>query len=168
MANTHVEVYNAAMAMFTANATVTPEQMTKTLGPVSMAMAPASKHAWALKRLGFDIQANKNGREVVSYTMLAAPASAPTGKPVKAAKPAKAPKPQKIAKSPTKAPKPTSPVAVAAAKSSPTKPRKFGPANKTGRSEIIGEETPSNEFENVSELNTEAEDLNSIITSLRA
>lgn len=170
MANTHVEVYNAAMALFTANATVTPDQLVKALGPVSMAMAPASKHAWALKKLGFDIQANKNGREVVSYTMLTAPSVAPVGKPVKAPKPAKAPKPQKAAKAPNKAPKPATPVAVAAAKSSPTKARKFGPADKTGRSEIIGTDTSvaANEFENVNELNTEAEDLNSIISSLRA
>ena len=172
MANTHVEVYNAAMALFTANATVTPDQLVKTLGPVSMAMAPASKHAWALKKLGFDIQANKNGREVVSYTMLTAPASAPVGKPVKA------PKPQKVAKAPTKAPKPTTPVAVAAAKkSSPTKPRpvaaeKFGPADKTGRSDMGRLQSAAgfnqNELENLSELEGEAEDLNSVLASLRA
>jgi predicted component of type VI protein secretion system len=133
-------------------------------------MAPASKHAWALKKLGFDIQANKNGREVVSYTMLTAPAVAPVGKPVKAAKPVKAPKPQKVAKAPAKAPKPIAPLAVAAAKkASPTKARKFGPANKTGRSEIIGgSNDDGSEFENVTELNTESEDLSAVIASLRA
>lgn len=177
MANTHVEVYNAAMALFTANATVTPDQLVKTLGPVSMAMAPASKHAWALKKLGFDIQANKNGREVVSYTMLTAPAAAPVGKPVKAAKPVKAPKPQKVAKTPSKAPKPTTPVAVAAAKSSPTKARpvaavKFGPADKTGRSDMGRLQSDAgfnqNELENLSELEGEAEDMNAVLASLRA
>lgn len=141
MANTKVEVYNAAMALFTANATVTPSQLVAALGPVSMAMAPASKQAWALKKLGFDIQANKNGREVVSYTMLSAPATAPVAKPVKAAKTAKtatvkavkAPKATATATATAAAAKPSR-KATAAARKSPTV--KYGPANKTGRSEF--------------------------------
>lgn len=145
MANTKVEVYNAAMALFTANATVTPSQLVAALGPVSMAMAPASKQAWALKKLGFDIQANKDGREVVSYTMLSAPAAAPVAKPVKAAKSAKtaaattttktvkAPKASATATATAAAAKPSR-KATAAARKSPTV--KYGPANKTGRSEF--------------------------------
>lgn len=143
MANTKVEVYNAAMALFTANATVTPSQLVAALGPVSMAMAPASKQAWALKKLGFDIQANKDGREVVSYTMLSAPATAPVAKPVKAAKSAKtatvkaakAPKAAATASATASAAaaKPSR-KATAAARKSPTV--KYGPANKTGRSEF--------------------------------
>lgn len=143
MANTKVEVYNAAMALFTANATVTPSQLVAALGPVSMAMAPASKQAWALKKLGFDIQANKDGREVVSYTMLSAPATAPVAKPVKAAKSAKtAATTKKTVKAPKAAPTATATAAAAkplrkataAARKSPTV--KYGSANKTGRSEF--------------------------------
>lgn len=145
MANTKVEVYNAAMALFTAcNTTVTPSQLVAALGPVSMAMAPASKQAWALKKLGFDIQANKDGREVVSYTMLSAPATAPVAKPVKAAakavkttatttKTVKAPKAAVTATATAAAAKPSR-KATAAARKSPTV--KYGPANKTGRSEF--------------------------------
>ncbi len=164
MANTNVNVYNAAMTLFASGETVTPSQLVATLGPVSMAQAPASKHVWALKKLGFDIQANKDGREVVSYTMLAAPASPPVAKAVKSSgAPAKAPA----------AAKPTKPAAAPVAAAKPTKRKsptvKYGPANKTGRSEIIGQSGfAENELENMSELDSESEDLSAVIASLRA
>jgi hypothetical protein len=154
------------MALFTANATVTPSQLVATLGPVSMAQAPASKHAWALKKIGFDIQANKDGREVVSYTMLSAPATAPVAKAVKSSTAA-----PKASNKPTKAVKAPKPTAAPVAAAKPTKRRsptvKYGPADKTGRSEISGV-TETNELENMSELDTEAEDLGAVIASLRA
>lgn len=120
MANTNYSMYQAALALFTAapQATVTPAQLVATMGPVGMAMAPASKQAWKLGTLGFDITANKDGRNVVSYTMVSAPANAPAQKAVAAAKP-KAPK---VAKK-VKAPKVVAPKVVAkaaAAKKSPT------------------------------------------------
>lgn len=124
MANTNYSMYQAALALFTAapQATVTPAQLVATMGPVGMAMAPASKQAWKLGTLGFDITANKDGRNVVSYTMVSAPAQAPAQKAVAAAKP-KAPKVAKV-----KAPKVVAPqVAVAkaaAAKKSPTAKKK--------------------------------------------
>jgi hypothetical protein len=118
MANTNYSMYQAALALFTAapQATVTPAQLVATMGPVGMAMAPASKQAWKLGTLGFDITANKDGRNVVSYTMVSAAANAPAQKAVAAAKP-KAPKVAKV-----KAPKVVAPkvVAKAASAKSPT------------------------------------------------
>lgn len=123
MANTNYNMYQAALALFTAapQATVTPDQLVKTMGPVGMAMAPASKHAWKLGTLGFDITANKDGRNVVSYTMVSAPAQAPAQKAV-AAKKVKAPKV-------TKTPKPATVAKAAAAKK--TKAAKSPTAKKT-------------------------------------
>lgn len=102
MANTNYNMYQAALALFTSapQATVTPAQLVATMGPVGMAMAPASKQAWKLGTLGFDITANKDGRNVVSYTMVSAPASAPAQKAV-AVKKAKTPKASKPVKTPT-------------------------------------------------------------------
>mgnify|MGYP003417617595 FL=1 len=102
MANTNYNMYQAALALFTSapQATVTPAQLVATMGPVGMAMAPASKQAWKLGTLGFDITANKDGRNVVSYTMVSAPASAPAQKAV-AVKKAKTPKAPKPVKTPT-------------------------------------------------------------------
>lgn len=102
MANTNYNMYQAALALFNSapQATVTPAQLVATMSPVGMAMAPASKHAWKLGTLGFDITANKDGRNVVSYTMVSAPAQAPAQKAV-AVKKAKAPKaPKASAKAP--------------------------------------------------------------------
>lgn len=160
MANTNVNVYNAAMAMFEADKTVSPSQMVSTLGPVSMAQAPASKHVWALKKLGFDIQPVKNGREVVGYTLISAPIQAPTGKPVKAA----ATKAPKAAATPKQPKTPAAAAPVAARKKSPTKATKFGPANKTGRSEIISEGT---EFSEMNELDDRS-DLNDVLSTIRS
>jgi hypothetical protein len=126
MANTNYNMYQAALALFTAapQQTVTPAQLVATMGPVGMAMAPASKQAWKLGTLGFDITANKDGRNVVSYTMVSAPAQAPAQKAVAAAKP-KAPKVAKV-----KAPKVVAPpvVAKAAVKKSPTAKKVAAPA----------------------------------------
>jgi hypothetical protein len=120
MSNVKLRIYTDALALFNAATakTVTPTDLSKTLG----ADTPASKHAWFLKSLGFEIQANKDGRNVVSYTMLAAPdtppavavkKTAPVAKPKAApkAKAVSAPAPVAAKKSPTKAKKP----AVAAA-----------------------------------------------------
>ena len=170
MANTNVNVYNAAMTLFASGETVTPSQLVATLGPVSMAQAPASKHVWALKKLGFDIQANKDGREVVSYTMLAAPASPPVAKPVKAAskKVAKAPKtkPAPAAKATTASAGVTATAAAskpakAAARKSPTSPTvKYGSANKTGRSELADGRISGMSI--VEELSSEIADVNEL------
>lgn len=169
MANTKVEVYNAAMAMFGTSATVVPSELVRVLGPVSMAQAPASKHVWALKKLGFDIQANKNGREVVSYTLISAPGAAPASKPVKSAtKPVKQPAPAKQPKAPAPKPAKAASAAPVVAKAAARKstPTKYGPANKTGRSEIISEGSDGSEIADVNELDDRA-DLQDVISSLR-
>jgi hypothetical protein len=86
--------------------------------------APASKQAWCLKKLGFVIQANKDGRAVVSYTLLTAPATAPAQK-IAAAKPA--PK-VKTAKPSAPKMKPVVQQVTAAAKKSPTAKKGLAPA----------------------------------------
>lgn len=115
MSNVKFRIYTDALALFNSATakTVTPTELSKALG----ADTPASKHAWFLKSLGFEVQANKDGRNVVSYTMIAAPASAPAvavKKTAAAAKPKAAPKAKAVSapapvaakKSPTKAKKP--------------------------------------------------------------
>ena len=125
MANTNYNMYQAALALFNAapQKTVTPAQLVATMGAVGMAQAPASKQAWKLGTLGFTITANKDGRNVVSYTMLAVGA-APAQKAVAAAKTAKvkAPKVAKVKAAKVKAP--LVQVAKAAASKSPTAKKK--------------------------------------------
>ena len=119
--STDFEFYTKAMALFSTakSKTVTPTQMVDAL----VVNAPASKQAWCLKKLGFVIQANKEGRAVVSYTMLSAPAAAPAQK-IAAAKPA--PKVKTVKPSAPKMPKqaPSSTGVTAAAKKSPTAKKK--------------------------------------------
>ena len=126
MSNVKLRIYTAAMNMFNAapQKTVTPTQLTAALG----ADAPASKHAWFLKSMGFSVQANKDGRNVVSYTMLAAPATAPAAPAPKAVKQAKVKTPKAPVAPKAKAQAPAA-VAKAAAKKSPTaKKAKAAPA----------------------------------------
>lgn len=138
MTNVKFEIYTKATDLFKGakQKTVTPTELQNTLGKE----APASKHAWFLKSLGFTLQANKDGRNVVSYTLLSAPAKAPEVK-VAAVKVAKKPKVAKVAKAKTtkttvakKAPATTG-ASVAAAK----KPTKKSP---TARKANVTAATP--------------------------
>lgn len=93
--NTGKRPHELTLELFAQNATQTPSEIDAYVknGPY------ASKHIWFLRKLGYDISVNKQGRTVVSYTyngVGTATIAAP--KPVKAAKPAKAPKPAKVAK----------------------------------------------------------------------
>lgn len=85
--------------------TLTPSEIDKHVGNGNY----ASKHIWFLGKLGFIFDIKKEGRSVLSYTMIAEPANAADIRNcVTAAKPAKAaakPKAVKVAK-PAKAAKP--------------------------------------------------------------
>lgn len=84
--------------------TVTPSEIDKHVN----VGAYSSKHVWFLRKLGFGIDATKDGRTVVSYTLVSEPANAAE---IRAGKPKKAPKVKapKVAKAPkakaVKAPK---------------------------------------------------------------
>ena len=84
-------MYTKALVLFDGakQKTVSPSKMVAALGTD----APASKHAWFLKSLGFTLLANKDGRAVVSYTMLSAPKNPPAVKATATAKTPKAAKP---------------------------------------------------------------------------
>ena len=83
-----------ALAVFPLGATVTPDVINTHVGTGDYA---AKYVSFLNTRYGFTIQANKDGRKVVSYTMIAEPANAAdlraaTPKVAKVAKTAKAPK----------------------------------------------------------------------------
>lgn len=124
--STDFDFYTKAMKLFSTAKlkTVTPTQMVDAL----VVNAPASKQAWCLKKLGFVIQANKDGRAVVSYTLLTAPASAPAQK-VAAAKPAPKAKTVKPSKPVLKSKTAPAVAVTAAAKKSPTAKKGLTPAD---------------------------------------
>lgn len=83
---------------------VTPSDIDKHVGTG----AYASKYMSFLKRDGYTIQVNKDGRSVVSYTLVAKPAVEPahaSGRPAPAPKVEKAAKAKKAKEKPVKAPK---------------------------------------------------------------
>lgn len=136
MANVKFKIYTKAMEVFkdAKQATVTPTQLTTAMGDG----ASASKTVWFLKKLGFNIQANKTGREVVSYTLLGAPDAAPEQKALKVAeakkpKAPKAPKAPKVTKAaPAKAPKKPTP-AVTVTQAAASKPKSPTARKETGQ-----------------------------------
>lgn len=92
--------------------TLTPSEIDKHVGTGNY----ASKHVWFLGKLGFKFDIKKEGRSVLSYTMIAEPANAADIRNcVTAVKPAKPAKPAKVAKVKAKVSKQT-PVAKAARK----------------------------------------------------
>lgn len=99
--------------------TLTPSEIDKHVGNGNY----ASKHIWFLGKLGFTFDIKKEGRSVLSYTMIAEPANAADIRNcVTAAKPAKAAKAKTVKVAKPKATKPvkvrqskqTAPVAKAA------------------------------------------------------
>lgn len=99
--------------------TLTPSEIDKHVGNGNY----ASKHIWFLGKLGFTFDIKKEGRSVLSYTMIAEPANAAdirncvtAAKPAKPAKAAAKPKAVKVAK-----PKAAKPVKAKVSKQTPVK-----------------------------------------------
>jgi hypothetical protein len=106
------------------NTPVTPVAIDKHVGIDGY----SSKHIWFLRKLGFVIDATKDGRTVTSYTLVSEPATAEeirAGKPKKA----KAEKTEKVAA------KKAAPKKTAEKKVSPkVSPKKVSPKSKTEKS----------------------------------
>lgn len=83
--NTGKRPHELTLELFAQNATQTPSEIDAYVknGPY------ASKHIWFLRKLGYDISVNKQGRTVVSYTYNGVGTATPA-----------APKPAKVAKAP--------------------------------------------------------------------
>lgn len=102
------------------NEPVTPAAIDKHVGIEGY----SSKHIWFLRKLGFVIDATKDGRTVVSYTLVTEPANAAE---IRAGKPKKV-KAEKVKKEKADAKK------VAAPKAAKTSPKKVSPKAKSEKS----------------------------------